>query len=134
MEWQVAEIKRHRAVPVFFHSDGNLNAVLDDIVACGYDGLHSLQPSANMDIARIKAQYGHKLCLMGNIDLNYVLTFGTPEEVEQVVKETIRVAAPGGGYILSTCNTLIRAIPPANALAMYRAGDKWGKYPIEKGG
>lgn len=133
MKWQVAEIKRHRAVPVFFHSDGDLNTVLDDIVACGYEGLHSLQPSANTDIARIKAQYGQRLCLMGNIDLNYVLTFGTPEEVEQVVRETIRVAAPGGGYILSTCNTLIRAIPPANALAMYRAGDKWGKYPIGDG-
>ena len=56
-----------------------------------------------------------------------------PEEVERVVKETIRVAAPGGGYVLSTCNTLIRAIPPANALAMYRAGDKWGRYPIGDG-
>jgi uroporphyrinogen decarboxylase len=129
MKWQVAEIKRHRAVPVFFHSDGDLNTVLEDIVACDYDGLHSLQPSANMDIARLKARYGERLCLMGNIDLNYVLTFGTPEEVERVVRETIRVAAPGGGYILSTCNTLIRAIPPANALAMYRAGERWGRYP-----
>jgi uroporphyrinogen decarboxylase len=130
MKWQVAEIKRHRPVPVFFHSDGDLNTVMDDIVACGYDGLQSLQPSANMDIARIKALYGDRLCLMGNIDINYVLPFGTPEEVERVVRETIRVAAPGGGYILSTCNTLIRAIPPANALAMYRAADRWGVYPI----
>jgi uroporphyrinogen decarboxylase len=130
MSWQVAEIKRHRQVPVFLHSDGNLNAVLDDIVACGFDGLHSLQPSANMDIGRIKARYGDRLCLMGNIDLNYVLSFGTPTEVEEAVKQTIAVAAPGGGYILSTCNTLIRAIPPVNALTMYHAGDSWGRYPI----
>jgi uroporphyrinogen decarboxylase len=124
MRWQVAEIKRYRQAPVLFHSDGDLNTVLDDIVACGYDGLHSLQPSANMDIARIKARYGQRLCLMGNIDINYVLPFGSPEEVEKAVRETMRVAAPGGGYILSTCNTLIRAIPPRNALAMYRAGER----------
>ena len=131
MRWQVEQIKRHRDVPVFFHSDGDLNTVLDDIVGCGYDGLQSLQPSANMDIGQIKARYGDRLCLMGNIDINYVLPFGTPEEVARVVKETIEVAAPGGGYILSTCNTLIRAIPPENALAMYRAADEYGVYPID---
>ncbi len=130
MDWQIEHIKRHRDAPVFFHSDGDLNTVLDDIVACGYDGLHSLQPSAGMDIARIKRAYGDRLCLMGNIDINYVLPFASPEEVERAVRETIRVAAPGGGYILSTCNTLIRAIPPENALAMYRAGEVWGRYPI----
>ncbi len=133
MAWQVREIKRHRDVPVFFHSDGDLNTVLDDIVACGYDGLHSLQPSSNMDIARLKRIYGDRLCLMGNIDINYVLPFGTPEEVAQVVRETIAAAAPGGGYILSTCNTLIRVIPPENALAMYRAADEYGIYPIRTG-
>ncbi len=130
MKWQVEQIKRHRHVPVFLHSDGDLNTVLDDIVACGYDGLQSLQPTANMDITRIKAAYGDRLCLMGNIDINYVLPFGTPEEVEQVVKETIEIAAPGGGFILSTCNSLIRDIPPENAMAMYRAADKYGVYPV----
>ena len=110
--------------------DGDLNSVMEDIVACGYDGLQSLQPSANMDIADIKARYGDRLCLMGNIGINYVLPFGTPQEVKQVVRETIEVAAPGGGFILSTCNTLIRAIPPENALAMYRAADEYGVYPI----
>ncbi len=32
--------------------------------------------------------------------------------------------------ILSTCNTLIRAIPPENARAMYEVGEKYGSYPI----
>ena len=130
MRWQVEQVKRYRDVPFFFHSDGDLNTVMDDIVACGFDGIQSLQPSANMDIADIKVRYGDRLCLMGNIDINYVLPFGTPEEVERVVRETIEVAAPGGGFILSTCNTLIRAIPPENGLAMYRAADKYGVYPI----
>jgi len=132
MTWQVEHIKRHRDVPVLFHSDGDLNTVLDDIVSCGYDGLQSLQPSANMDIARIKAAYGDRLCLMGNIDINYVLPFGSTQEVRDAVRDTIRVAAPGGGYILSTCNTLIRAIPPENGLAMYRACDEFGTYPLAR--
>jgi uroporphyrinogen decarboxylase len=119
----VERIRRHKPVPIVFHSDGDLNMVLDDLVGFGFDCLHSLQPSAGMDMGRIKKEYGKSIALMGNIDLNHVLTFGTPEEVAEDVRRTIAIAAPGGGFILSSCNTLVDAIPAANALAMYRAAD-----------
>jgi len=121
-------IKKHRDIPVFMHSDGNLNKVMDDIIECGFDGLHSLQPSAGMDINRIKKEYGDDLCLMGNIDIDYVMPRGTSREVEDTVKATIDTAAPGGGYILSTCNSLIDSIPVENALAMYQTADSYGVY------
>jgi uroporphyrinogen decarboxylase len=37
--WLIAEIRRHRSVRVFLHSDGQLTPVLDEIVACGFEGL-----------------------------------------------------------------------------------------------
>ena len=114
----VARIKQE-AVPVFVHSDGNVNDVLPDIVQCGFDGLHSLQPSAGMSLAHAKREYGDRLCLMGNVDLDHVLPSAKPEEVRQAVREAIDMAAPGGGYILSTCNVLTQDVPPENALAMY---------------
>ena len=119
----IAEIRRHRDVPVVLHSDGNLMPVIEEMVACGFDGLHSLQPSAGMDIAELKRRYGRDLTLIGNIDLDYVMTMARPAEVEEVVRKTIDIAAPGGGYILSTCNTLVDAIPSENALAMYRTAE-----------
>ncbi|MFA7184910.1 MAG: uroporphyrinogen decarboxylase family protein, partial [Victivallales bacterium] len=74
MKREVRTLKKMSGgLPVFLHSDGNLNAVLDDIVDIGFDGLQSLQPSAAMDIGKIKAEYGDRLCLMGNVDLNYLL-------------------------------------------------------------
>lgn len=121
----VKEIKKHKDVPIFFHSDGNINRVLDKIVDSGFNGLQSIQPSAGMDIAQVKKDYGDVLCLMGNIDLDYVMTFATSEEVSDTVKRTIDIAAPGGGYILSTCNTLVDAIPPQNALAMYAIANEY---------
>jgi len=126
--WLIAEIKRHRKVPVLLHSDGRLTAVLDEIVACGFEGLHSLQPSAGMDIGEIKRRYGKSLVLIGNIDLDYVMTMAPPGEVEEVVKKTIDAAAPGGGYILGTCNALIDSVPPANAIAMYETAHHYGVY------
>lgn len=123
-EKMIREIKAHRDVPVFLHSDGDMNAVMPKIVELGFDGLQSLQPTAKMDIAQIKKRYGDRLCLWGNIDLNYVMSFASPEEVRQVVRDTIRVAAPGSGYILSTCNVMVSCIPPENVLAMMEAGEE----------
>ncbi|HTO22834.1 MAG TPA: uroporphyrinogen decarboxylase family protein [Spirochaetia bacterium] len=120
--WLIAEIKRHRAVPVLLHSDGQLMPVLDEIVRCGFQGLHSLQPSAGMDIGEIKRRYGGELTLMGNIDLDYVMTRAPASEVRDVVTRTVDIAAPGGGFILGTCNALIEAVPDANAWALYETG------------
>ena len=119
----IAEIKRFRDLPVVMHSDGDLRLVLGEIVACGFDGLQSLQPSAGMDIAAVKREFGDQLCLIGNIDLDWVMTQGSPEEVSRVTRDTIEAAGAGGGYVLSTCNTLIDAIPTQNALAMYRSAE-----------
>ena len=121
----IEEIKRYRDVPVFLHSDGNLNCILESIVGCGFDGLQSLQPSAGMDIGTIKNRFGGELCLMGNIDVDHLLPFGTEEQVRVNVLDTIRQAAPGGGYILSSCNVLTSAIPSVNTLAMYEAAEDY---------
>ncbi len=67
---------------------------------------------------------------MGNIDIDYTLPFGNAGEVKEAVIEALRIAAPGGGYILSTSNILTKDIPPRNARTMYEAAEKYGKYPL----
>lgn len=119
----VREIKAYKQVPVFLHSDGNINSVLDEVVKAGFDGIQSLQPSAGMNIEHVKQKYGDRLCLWGNIDLNYVLCFGSTDEVEKTVRETIQTAGKNGGYILSTCNTMISSIPDENIYAMMKASE-----------
>ena len=119
----VQAFKKHSPeTPVMLHSDGDLTSVMDRIVDCGYDALQSLQ---HMNFAQIKKKYGDKLTLMGNMDIDHLLPFGTPAEVEKAVHELLDVAAPGGGFILSTSNILTKAVPVENAYAMYRAADKW---------
>jgi uroporphyrinogen decarboxylase len=126
------EVKTARKLnlPVMLHSDGNVTSLIGDIVNLGFDGLHSLQPSSGVDIVAVKHQWGDRICLMGNVDLDYLLTMGTAPEVEAEVKRLMREVAPGGGYIMSTTNVLTRYVPPENALTMYRAAEKYGRYPI----
>ena len=119
----IRRIKAHRDVPVFLHTDGDIRTLLDKIVACGFDGIQSIQPSAGMDIVAVKKQYGDRLCLMGNLDLDRLMPFGTPAEIDTEVRRLCRTVGHDGGFILSTCNILIDAIPLENALAMYRAAE-----------
>ena len=125
---ELVQTIHRKSVPAFLHCDGNINAILTDIADCGFDGLQAIQPSAGMSLGHVKQCVGDRLCLMGNIDLDQVLPFGTEEEVRQAVKDAIDVAADGSGYIVSTCNILTRDVPPANAIAMYEATETYGSY------
>ncbi|MGQ9623697.1 MAG: uroporphyrinogen decarboxylase family protein, partial [Candidatus Caldatribacteriaceae bacterium] len=122
--------KRGRKIFVFFHSDGNITSLLDDLVALGIDGLHPLEPAAGVDLGWVKEHYGDKICLMGNIDTRQVLPFGRPEDVEREVKRIIKQAAQGGGLIVSSANMFTADVPTENLFAVYRSVRKYGKYPI----
>ena len=73
-----------------------------------------------MDIYALKKTIGDRIVLWGNMDLDYLMTCGTPEEVSAEA-DNLMSAMGNTGFILSTCNTLIDAIPVENALALYRA-------------
>ena len=114
--------------PVIFHSCGNINAVLADVVATGISGLNNLQRAARMDLAAVKAAYGPKLCLIGNVDATNLMPTATPAEVEQAVQACLRLGAPGGGYILATDHSFHEGIPLENVYAFIEAGNKYGRY------
>lgn len=115
----ISDVKAYKDVPVFLHTDGFIYDEIPKIIISGFDGLQSLQPSAGMDIFKIKKDYGKDLCLMGNVDLDYLLPFGTVDEVKKTVSGLIEGMACGGGYILSTCNIMTDAVNVDNARAMY---------------
>ncbi|MBI4969964.1 MAG: hypothetical protein HZC25_17755 [Rhodospirillales bacterium] len=113
--------------PWVLHSDGNLFPILDGLLKLGMNAIHPIQPSA-MDLGKMKDQYGSRVCLIGNIDLDYTLTRGTPAEVHAEVKERIAAAATGGGYILSSGNSLTDYCKIDNVWAMAHALKKYGPY------
>jgi uroporphyrinogen decarboxylase len=82
-----------------------------------------------MDIRAVKRKYGQKICVIGNVDLN-ILAMGTPEETEREVRELIRDLGPGGGYMISSGNSLASYLKPECVLAMAQAIRKYGRYPI----
>ena len=113
--------------PWIYHSDGNLFPILDGILTLGMNAIHPVQPSA-MDINVLKEKYGSRVCIVGNIDLDYTLTRGTVEEVDSEVRDRIEKIGKGGGYIISSSNSLTDYCKTENVLAMASAVQKYGKY------
>jgi uroporphyrinogen decarboxylase len=101
-----------------------------DMVDAGISGFHPVQRSAGMDLKDMKDTFGQKICLVGNVDSSVTLPYGSREDVEREVRECIRVAGPGGGYILASDHSLHDGIPVGNIQAMIEAGRKWGSYPL----
>ncbi len=115
-------------LPWIIHSDGNVLPFVDDLLSVGIAGLHPNEKGA-MDIRAMKRTYGDRLCLLGNVDLN-VLGMGSPEAVDREVRELIRDVGPGGGYIVTSGNSLAAYLLPENVLALSKAVQKYGSYPL----
>ena len=126
---RIGDLVRAKGLPYLFHSDGRYLPVIDDLIECGYNAIHPCEP-ASMEMVALKRQYGGRLCLCGNINLDSTLTLGTPAEVEEEVKLRIRTVAPGGGYCCGSSNSVTEYVPFENYLAMLEATKKYGEYPL----
>ncbi len=115
---------------VIKHCDGNIWSIMDMVVDAGIDAINPIQPDAGMDIGDMKEKYGDRVCLAGNIDCGYVLSDAPVDEVVYEVKEAIRKAGPGGGYIMMSSNSLHSSVRPENYKAMVETTRSFGKYPL----
>jgi uroporphyrinogen decarboxylase len=121
---------RDHGAYVIKHTDGNIWSVLDLIVDAGPDALHPLEPAAGMDLGEVKQKYGDRVALIGNVDCGRLLSWGTPKEVRQTVEQCILAAGPGGGYMVSSSNSIHSSVKPENLVAMAEACREFGQYPI----
>lgn len=125
---EVFRVAKEMGTYVVKHTDGNIGRIIDMIVDTGIDGLHPLDPEAGMDIAAVKERYGGRICVIGNIDTGRLLSESSPRDVEEDVRRTIERAAPDGGYILSSANSIHVKVRPENYEAMLRAARRYGNY------
>ena len=132
---KMGKICREKGIGFIFHSDGDCTEAMDDLIDCGFQGFNPIQPNA-MNIVEVKKKWGKKICLIGNINLDSTLTLGTPQDVRAEVYERIRTIAPGGGYMVSSSNSITDYVPVDNMRALIDANYEYGQYPIqlEEGG
>lgn len=116
-----------KGIPTILHMDGDFSSILELILLASPDALHPLEVCGALDIYRVKQQIGDRVTLIGNIDLNTTLSFGSPDDVRQSVREHIRRLAPGGRYMCGSSHEISDAVPEANFRALFEAVRELGQ-------
>jgi len=116
-------------VKIAFHSDGEIYAIIPDLIEVGLDILNPVQPKS-MDPARLKKEYGKHLTFWGTVDIQEVLPFGTPQQVADEVRLRLDTAGRGGGLIISPAHNIQPEVPIENILAFYETAKTAGRYPL----
>lgn len=119
----VKAIKERCDCKVVIHSCGAIREILPDFIEIGIDGVNPVQVScAGMEPAALKRDFGRKLVFWGGgVDTQQVLCKAGPEDVKRVVRESLDVFKPGGGYVFAQVHNIQPDVPPENVLAMYEA-------------
>ena len=124
-------IHEHTRWKTFLHSCGSVYHLIPHFVDAGIDILNPVQTSAaNMDPARLKREFGDRLCFWGGgCDTQRVLPTGSPEQVREHVRERMQPFAPGGGYVFTQVHNIQGNVPAENVVAMFDAAYEFGAYP-----
>lgn len=108
---------------VCYHSDGNVEPAVADLIDVGVDILNPVQPEC-LDVAALHKKYGRQICFWGTVSVQRTMPFASPEEVKAEVSERLRTIGVSGGLILSPAHRLGPEVPWENIVAFFEASDQ----------
>ena len=124
---RVFEMARDAGIHVWMHTDGYILDIIEDLIEIGVTLLNPQHDC--MGIERVAAIVGGRICIRTDIDRQWAIPWGTPEQVEDKAKEAI--AAFGnfnGGVMLH--GEIGPEVPFENIEALYSSFYKYGGYPL----
>jgi uroporphyrinogen decarboxylase len=117
----------HPRIHIFYHSDGNPSAIIDELIEIGVTVLNPIQPEC-MNPAEVKKKYGDRLAFWGTMGVQSTLPFGTPEDVRAEVKLRMQTIGSGGGLLLGPSHMIEPEVPWENIIAFFNAVEEYGYY------
>jgi len=119
--------KEYPKIKFWLHSHGAITKLIPDLIDSGVDVLNPILPGDNMDPYVLKNKFGRDLCFDGGADVEYIIPFGTVKQVEEHVKEVVKILAPGGGYIFRV-QMISNLVSYENLYAAYKTAIEYGRY------
>jgi len=119
----VETVRAHSRAKILYHTCGSVYKYVDDFIAIGIDALNPVQVSArDMEPARLKREFGGRICFWGGIDTQKILPAGSPADVAAEVHRMFEVMGGNGGYVLGAVHNVQPDVPPENLCALFAAG------------
>jgi uroporphyrinogen decarboxylase len=111
-------------IHVWYHSDGNILDILDDLVEIGITILNPVQPEC-MDPRDVRQRCGKRLAFDGCMGTQSTFPFGTADEVRHMVHHYVdTLDGLNGGLMLSPTHVLEPEVPVENVIAFFDECDK----------
>jgi uroporphyrinogen decarboxylase len=118
---------------VMKHTDGNIMPLVDMYLDAKIELLDPIDPVAGMDLAYMKSNYGDKIALKGNVNCATTLVYGSTDDTIAETRRCLDIGMPGGGYIISSSNTIHSSVKPENFKAMLETVEEYGRYDSSAG-
>ncbi len=107
--------------PVFLHSCGNLDAIMDEVIAMGYDAKHSFEDKI-LPIEQAYERWQGRIALLGGLDMDFLCTHDEKAVYDRALAMLER-ARGRGGWAVGTGNSVPEYLPPKSLFAMHRAAE-----------
>ncbi len=119
-ESELAKAVRAEGGFIYTHTCGAISDRLEDMMACGINGLECLDPPplGNVELPDAIRRTKGRIFIKGNVDSVSTLLNKTPDGVRQDVRKMIETGAPGGGFICSSACSIAPYVKPENIKAM----------------
>lgn len=106
---------RERGCIIHMHSDGDVRLLAQDLLECGIDVLN-IQDMVN-GVGWIAANLKDKVCIDLDVDRQVVTRFGTPNDIDLLVRDHVKALGSRRGGLLLRYE-LLPGVPLENAKAL----------------
>ena len=116
---------------VIYHGCGNVLPVFGDLIEAGIDAYNPLEAKAGLDVVELKRQFGTRLALNGNVNVQVLAT----NDRDRVRAEVLRklTAAKGGGFIFQSDHSIPDSVDPQTYDYVIQLLREYGEYPLQLG-
>jgi uroporphyrinogen decarboxylase len=124
----IADLAHARGLMVIYHGCGNINSILADYIEIGIDAMNPLEAKADLDAVTLRRQYGNKLGICGNSNIQ-VWETGDRDQIRTEVLRKLN-AARGGGYIFQSDHSVSATVSGQTYDYIVKLVRQYGKYPL----
>lgn len=102
---------------IAYHSDGDIRAIIPDLIEIGVDILNPVQPEC-LPVEETVARYKDRLAFWGMIGTQTTMPFGTTADVRSAVQGCARLAREGARVVVAPTHVLEPDVPWENIRAL----------------
>jgi uroporphyrinogen decarboxylase len=111
-------------IHIWYHSDGNIEAIIDDLIEIGVTILNPVQPEC-MDPVALRKRYGKNLAFDGCVGTQTTFPFGSTDDMRKTIRGLGEALDAGnGGLMLSPTHILEPEVPCENIVTFFETCDE----------